>query len=311
LAMGGNFTEPIFILLGITDTPWAQIPLFGLFLLIYIITLAGNVGLMLLVWVTPSLHTPMYFFLTHFSLADVCYSTVISPKMLTDLLFGNKTISFAGCVAQFHLFALFATAECHLLAAMAYDRHAAVCHPLRYAAAMSPRACWQLLAWSYLAASLSALAYTSCTFGGSFCGPRRIDHFFCDAGPVLRLACSDTRGSEAAIFALAAANGLGTGLLILLSYGLVLRAALGPRSAPGRAGAFRTCASHLGSVSVFYGSLFFMYLQPASRHGSRDKVASVFYTVLSPMLNPFIYGLRNTEVKAALGKCGRRVLNRC
>ncbi|NWW60722.1 O1038 protein, partial [Ifrita kowaldi] len=310
-AMGGNHTQPKFILLGITDAPWAQAPLFGLFLLIYIVTLVGNVGLMLLVWVAPSLHTPMYFFLAHLSLADVCYSTIISPRMLTDLLFGNKTISWAGCVTQFHLFALFATAECHLLAAMAYDRHAAICHPLLYVTVVSPRACRQLLACSYLVASLSALVYTSCIFGGSFCGPRQVDHFFCDASPMLRLVCSDTRGSEAAIFGLAAANGLGTGVVILLSYGRILRTILGMRLAPSRARAFHACASHLVSVSVFYGALFFMYLQPASRHGSRDKVASVFYTVVSPMLNPFIYSLRNKEVKAALGKCRRRMLNHC
>ncbi|KAM4898625.1 olfactory receptor 8U3-like [Sylvia borin] len=309
--MGGNHTQPMFILLGMTDTPWAQAPLFGLFLLIYVVTLVGNMGLVVLVWVAPSLHTPMYFFLTHLSLADICYSTVISPKMLTNLISGNKTISWAGCVTQFHLFALFVTAECHLLAAMAYDRHVAVCHPLRYVTVMSPRACWQLVALSYLVASLSALLYTGCTFGGSFCGPCRVDHFFCDSSPVLRLACSDTRGSEAAIFGLATANGLGTSAAILLSYGRVLRAVLGMRSAPSRARAFHTCASHLVSVSVFYGTLFFMYLQPASRHGSRDKVVSVFYTVVSPMLNPFIYSLRNKEVKAALGKCRRRVLNLC
>lgn len=309
--MGGNHTQPKFTLLGITDTPWAQAPLFGLFLLIYIVTLLGNVGLIVLVWVAPSLHTPMYFFLAHFSLADVCYSTVISPKMLTDLLFGNKTISWAGCVTQFHLFALFATAECHLLAAMAYDRHVAICHPLLYATVVSPRACWQLVAWSYLVASLSALVYTSCIFGGSFCGPHQVDHFFCDASPVLRLVCSDTHGSEAAVFALATANGLGTSVVILLSYGRILHTILGMRLAPSRARALHTCASHLVSVSVFYGALFFMYLQPASRHGSRDKVASVFYTVVSPMLNPFIYSLRNKEVKAALGKCRRRMLNRC
>ncbi|NXR43935.1 O1038 protein, partial [Hippolais icterina] len=303
----GNHTQPKFILLGITDTPWAQAPLFGLFLLIYVVTLVGNIGLMVLVWVAPSLHTPMYFFLTHLSLADVCYSTVISPKMLTGLLFGNKTISWAGCVTQFHLFALFATAECHLLAAMAYDRHVAVCHPLTYVTAVSPRACWQLLAWSYLSASLSALIYTGCTFGGSFCGPRRVDHFFCDASAVLRLVCSDARGSQATILGLAAAHGLGTGAVILLSYGRILRTVLGMRSVPSRARAFHTCAAHLVSVSVFYGTLLFMYLQPASRHGSRDKVASIFYTVVSPMLNPFIYSLRNKEVKAALRKCRRRM----
>uniref|UniRef100_A0A803VSW1 G-protein coupled receptors family 1 profile domain-containing protein n=1 Tax=Ficedula albicollis TaxID=59894 RepID=A0A803VSW1_FICAL len=293
--MGGNYTQPRFILLEITDSPWAQAPLFGLFLLIYIITLARNIGLIFLVWVAPSLHTPMYFFLTHFSLANICYSTIISPKMLTDLLFGNKTISWAGCVTQ----------PCHLLAAMAYNRHMAVCHPLRYVLAVSPQACWQLVAWSYLVASLSALLYTCCTFGGSFCGPRWVDHFFCDASPVLRLACSD---SELTIFALATTNGLGTSVVILLSYGRILRTVLRMCSAPSRARAFHTCASHLASVSVFYGTLFFMYLQPASWHGSRDKVASVFYTAVSPMLNPFIYSLKNKEVIAALEKCRRRIV---
>ncbi|NXD31330.1 OR5BC protein, partial [Spelaeornis formosus] len=309
-AMGGNHTQSEFILLGITDTPWAQAPLFGLFLLIYIVTLVGNIGLMVLVWVSPSLHTPMYFLLSHFSLADICYSTVISPKMLTGLLFGNKSISWAGCMIQFHLFALFVTAECHLLATMAYDRYMAICHPLTYVT-VSPRACWHLVAWSYLVASLSALIYTGCTFGASFCGSHQVDHFFCDASPVLRLACSHARSSEVTIFILATANGLGTSVVILLSYGHILHTILSSHSALGRARAFHTCASHLASVSLFYGTLFFMYLQPASWHGSRDKVASVFYAVVSPMLNPFIYSLRNREVKGALGKCRRRILNLC
>ncbi|KFP87046.1 Olfactory receptor 1020, partial [Acanthisitta chloris] len=299
---GGNHTQPTFILLGIAGSLGVQAPLFGLFLLIYLVTLVGNVGLMVLVWVIPRLHTPMYFFLSHFSLADVCYSSVVSPRMLRDLLLGHKAISWAGCVAQFHIFAFFVTAECHLLAVMAYDRHVAICHPLLYVTVISSRVCWQLVAWSYLIAFLSAIIYTSCTFGGSFCGPYQIDHFFCDVSPVLKLVCSDTHSSEMVIFVFATINGVSTSLVILLSYICILRTVLRMSSAPSRARAFHTCASHLLSVSLFYGTLFFMYLQPASRHSSLDKVASVFYTVVTPMLNPFIYSLRNKEVKGALGK---------
>ena len=308
--MGGNQTQTKFVLLGITDSPCVQAPLFGLFLLIYIVTLVGNIGIMVLVWVVPSLHTPMYFFLTHFSFADVCYSTVISPKMLADLLSENKTISFAGCMMQFHGFAFFATAECHLLAVMAYDRHVAICNPLLYVTVISSRVCWQLVALSYLIAFLSAIIYTGCMFGVSFCGPNQIDHFFCDVSPVLKLACSDTHSSEMIIFALVTLNGVSTGTIILLSYIFILRAVLRMCSAQSRSRAFNTCASHLTAISLFYGTIFFSYLQPVSSHSSLDKVASIFYTVVTPMLNPFIYSLRNKEVKSALVKC-RRALNRC
>ncbi|NXW83182.1 O1020 protein, partial [Alopecoenas beccarii] len=307
--MGGNHTQTKFVLLGITDSPRAQTLLFGLFLLIYVVTLVGNIGIIVLVWVVPSLHTPMYFFLTHFSFAEVCYSTVISPKMLADLLSENKTISFAGCAMQFHFFAFFATAECHLLAAMAYDRYVAICNPLLYMTVISSHARWRLVALSYLLAFLSAAIYTSCTFGGSFCGPNRIDHFFCDISPVLKLVCSDTRSSEVAIFAFVIINTVGTSTIILVSYTCILRAVLRTRLTQSRSRAFHTCTSHLTAVSLFYGTIFFMYLQPVSSHGSLDKVASIVYTVVTPMLNPFIYSLRNKEVKGALVRFRRRMLN--
>ncbi|NXI95764.1 O1020 protein, partial [Psophia crepitans] len=302
-----NHTQIKFILLGITESPYVQAPLFGLFLLIYIITLVGNIGIMVLVWMVPSLHTPMYFFLTHFSFADVCCATVISPKMLTDLLSENKTISFAGCVMQFHCFAFFAAAECHLLAVMAYDRHVAICNPLLYMTVISSHVCRQLVASSYLIAFLSAIIYTACTFGGSFCGPNQINHFFCDASPVLKLACSDTRSNEMVIFAFVAINAVGTSVIVLLSYICILRMVLRMHSAWSRSRAFNTCACHLIAVSLFYGTIFFTYLQPASSHSSLDKVASIFYTIVTPMLNPFIYSLRNKEVKCALAKCRRRM----
>ncbi|XP_013055615.3 olfactory receptor 5AP2-like isoform X1 [Anser cygnoides] len=307
--MVGNHTLTKFVLLGITDSLFAQVPLFGLFLLIYIFTLVGNIGIMVLVWAVPSLHTPMYFFLTHFSFTDICYSTVISPKMLADLLSENKTISFAGCVMQFHGFVFFATAECHLLAVMAYDRYVAIRNPLLHVVVISRRICKQLVAASYVVAFLSAIVYTVCTFGGSFCGPNQIDHFFCDASPVLKLVCSDTHSSEIVIFITVAINAVGTGVVILLSYICILHTVLRMHSSGSRSRAFNTCASHLMAISLFYGTIFFMYLQPASSHGSLDKVASVFYTLVTPMLNPLIYSLRNKEVKDALVKSRRKVLS--
>ncbi|XP_033918063.1 olfactory receptor 1020-like [Melopsittacus undulatus] len=307
--MGGNHTQIEFILLGITDRPCAQTPLFVFFLMIYIVTLVGNVGIITLVRVSPSLHTPMYFFLTHFAFTDICYSTVISPRMLADLLSEDKTISFTACMMQFFTFAFFATVECHLLAMMAYDRHVAICQPLLYVTIISSRVCWQLVASSYLFAFLSAIIYTWCVFRGSFCGPNRIDHFFCDEFPVLKLVCSDTHSSEMIIFALFTINNVGTIVVILLSYISVLRTVLRMCSAQSRARAFHTCSSHLMAVSLYFGPAFFMYLQPPSSHRSLDKVASTFYTVVTPMLNPFIYSLRNKEVKGALIKCRRRLFN--
>ncbi|XP_033918092.1 olfactory receptor 1020-like [Melopsittacus undulatus] len=307
--MRGNHTQIKFILLGITEKPWAQTALFVLFLLIYIVTLVGNVGIITLVRVSPSLHTPMYFFLTHFAFTDICYSTVISPRMLADLLSEDKTISFTACMMQFFTFAFFATVECHLLAMMAYDRHVAICQPLLYVTIISSRVCWQLVASSYLFAFLSVIICTWSMFGGSFCGPNHIDHFFCDEFPVLKLMCSDTHSSEMIIFALFTINAVSAVVVILLSYISIIRTVLRMCSAQSRAKAFHTCASHLMAVCLFFGSGFFMYLQPSSSHRSLDKVASIIYTVVTPMLNPFIYSLRNKEVKGALIKCGRRLLH--
>ncbi|XP_033920710.1 olfactory receptor 1038-like [Melopsittacus undulatus] len=307
--MGGNHTQTKFILLGITESPHAQTPLFVLFLLIYIVTLVGNVGIIILVRLSPSLHTPMYFFLTHFAFIDICYSTAISPRMLADLLSEDKTISFTACMMQYLMFAFFGVSECHLLAMMAYDRHVAICQPLLYVTIISSRVCWQLVASSYLFAFLCAIVYTWCVFGGSFCGPNHIDHFFCDVVPVLKLVCSDTHSSEIVFFTFITINLVGTGMVILLSYISIIRTVLRMCSAQSRAKAFHTCASHLMVVSIFFGTGLFMYLQPSSSHRSLDKVASIFYTAVTPMLNPFIYSLRNKEVKGALIKCVRRLFS--
>ncbi|XP_061334433.1 olfactory receptor 5AP2-like [Pezoporus flaviventris] len=304
--MGGNHTQTEFILLGITDNPYAQTPLFVLFLLIYIVTLVGNFGITILVRVSPSLHTPMYFFLTHFAFTDICCSTVISPRMLADLLSEDKTISFTGCMMQFLTFVFFAAIECQLLAVMAYDWHVAICHPLLYVTIISSPVCWQLVASSYVFSFLSVIICTWCVFGGSFCGLNRIDHFFCDVVPVLKLVCSDMHSSEMVIFGFITINAVLASVVILLSYISILRTVLRMCSAQSRARAFHTCASHLMAVSMYFGTGFFMYLQPPSSHRSLDKVASIFYAVLIPRLNPFIYSLRNREVKRSLMKCGRR-----
>ncbi|XP_033918159.1 olfactory receptor 8U9-like [Melopsittacus undulatus] len=307
--MAGNHTQIEFILLGITDRPCAQTPLFVLFLLIYIVTLVGNVGIITLVRVSPSLHTPMYFFLTHFAFTDICYSTVISPRMLADLLSEDKTISFTACMMQFLTFVFFGSAECHLLAMMAYDRHVAICQPLLYVTIISSRVCWQLVASSYLFAFLSAIICTLYTFGGSFCGSNHMNHFFCDVVPVLKLVCPDNHSSEMIIFAFLTINVVGTSMVIFLSYISIIRTVLRMCSAESKARAFHTCGSHLMALSLFFGTAFFMYLQPPSSHRSLDKVASIIYTVVTPMLNPFIYSLRNKEVKGALIKIRRRFLN--
>ncbi|XP_065540501.1 olfactory receptor 5AP2-like [Lathamus discolor] len=307
--MGGNQTQIEFILLGITDSPHVQTPLSMLFVLIYIVTLVGNLGIIILVRVSPSLRTPMYFFLTHFAFIDICCSTDISPRMLADLLSEDKTISFTGCMMQFLTFAFFATIECHLLAMMAYDWHVAICHPSLYVTIISSHVCRQLVASSCLFAFLSAIIYTWCVFGGSFFGPSHVVHFFCDEVPVLKLVCSDTHSSEMVIFAFITINLVGMSVIILLSYISIIRTVLRMCSTESRARAFQTCISHLMAVSMYFGSAFFMYLQPPSSHRSLDKVASIFYALLIPMLNPFIYSLRNKEVKGGLLKCGRRLFS--
>uniref|UniRef100_A0A8V5GHR5 Olfactory receptor n=1 Tax=Melopsittacus undulatus TaxID=13146 RepID=A0A8V5GHR5_MELUD len=299
-----------FSLVGFTEEPLTQGNLFLLFLLTYLVTIVGNLGIIILIRASPHLHSPMYYFLGNLAFVDLCSSTIVTPKvMLADLLSEDKTISFTACMMQFFTFAFFATVDCHLLAMMAYDRHVAICQPLLYVTIISSRVCWQLVASSYLFSFLSAIIYTWCVFGGSFCGPNHIDHFFCDEFPVLKLVCSDTHSSEMIFFSFVTINAVGASMFILLSYISIIRTVLRMCSAHNRTRAFHTCASHLMAVSMYFGPAFFMYLQPSSRHGSLDKVASIFYAMVTPMLNPFIYSLRNKEVKGALLKCRSRFFN--
>ncbi|XP_030417672.1 olfactory receptor 1019-like isoform X2 [Gopherus evgoodei] len=301
MSRGNHTTVTEFILLGLTHCPEVEVVLFVLFLAIYVTTLVGNIGIIMLIHINSCLHTPMYFFLSNLAFLDLSYSSAIAPKMLVNFLAQSKTISFTCCAMQMYLFAAFADAECLILAAMAYDRYVAVCNPLLYMPIMSRRVCVSLIAGAYISGSVSSLIHTSSTFSLSFCGSNVINHFFCDIPPLLALSCSDTHINELLLFSLCGFIQTSTFLVILISYAYVLAAILRIHSTEGRHKAFNTCTSHLIAVALFYGTLLFMYLRPSSSYSlDADKVVSVFYTVVFPMLNPLIYSLRNKEVKEAL-----------
>ncbi|NWZ41933.1 O1030 protein, partial [Brachypodius atriceps] len=302
MAAKGNGTPSAhFVLLGFSEQGNIQLVLFVVFLVIYVVTLLGNVGLLLLIRLVAHLHTPMYFFLSSLAFLDLCYSSCITPRLLRDLLDEDKVISHSACLAQFYFYVAFATTECYLLAAMAYDRYVAICHPLLYSLSMSPGICVLLVAGSCLAGATNAALHTGLALGLNFCGPKVIDHFYCEGPPLFALSCTEPAPNELGMFIMVGFNLAATILAILLSYTFILAAVLGSHSAAGKRKALSTCASHLGVVVLFYGSLVSMYSRHSSRSSrERDKAASVFYTMVTPMLNPFIYSLRNQEVKAGL-----------
>ncbi|KFV54104.1 Olfactory receptor 1102, partial [Tyto alba] len=290
-------------LVGLTENPRLQAPLFVLFLLIYFITLAGNLGMVALIGSSSRLQSPMYFFLSNLSLLDACYSSVVAPRTLMNLLMVKKTISLAGCATQLFFFIGFGTTECFLLAAMAYDRYVAICSPLLYPSIMSPRVCILLVVGSYVLGLLHSSVHTDFTFSLSFCPPATVDHFYCSIMPVLALSCSDTRVNRRLIFGLGGLVEMVTVLAILISYSFILSAISKIRSAKGRHKAFSTCTSHLAGVTIFHGSILALNFRPrASATLSTDKIFAVFYSLVVPMLNPLIYSLRNREVKDALRK---------
>ncbi|XP_067406794.1 olfactory receptor 5AR1-like [Emydura macquarii macquarii] len=301
MAAGNQTTVTKFILLGFSIDPRLEVTFSVLFLVMYLLTLVGNLGMIMVIRLDSRLHTPMYFFLSHLSLMDLGYSSAVTPKMLVNSLSGRKDISWSGCVAQMYFCGLCVNTECYLLAVMAYDRYVAICNPLLYRVVMSWRVCVHLAAGSYIVATLTMSVHVSSVFTLHFCDSNVINHFFCDIPPLLKLSCSSTYINELVLFALATLVGLITLLFILISYIYILCTILRIRSAKGRHKAFSTCASHLMAVTVYYGTLSFMYLRPSSSYSlDTDKVASVFYTAVSPMMNPLIYSLRNKEVKDAL-----------
>ncbi|NWR78837.1 O1052 protein, partial [Centropus unirufus] len=289
-----------FIFSGLTEHPQLKLILFTLFLGTYVLVLVGNLGLIILIRVSPKLHTPMYFFLGNLSFLDICCSSVVCPKMLLDLPRQTKVICFAGCLTQFYFYAAFATAEIYLLAVMAYDRYVAISKPLLYQAVMSSRVCVSLVAVSYLTGLVNATVHTSALLCLSFCSPSVIDDFCCDAPPLLIVSSTDTRLNEGLIFVLVGFNMMATNLVIFASYACIVVALGRMGSALGRRKAFSTCTSHLVAVATLYVSAAFNYMQPSSNSLQRKKIASVFYIIFVPMLNPIFYSLRNEEVKHAL-----------
>ncbi|XP_072613480.1 olfactory receptor 9Q1-like [Vulpes vulpes] len=295
-----------FLLIAFTDCPEWGLPLFLLFLSIYVISLLGNAGMVLLIRVDGRLHTPMYFLLGHLSFVDICYSSTIVPQMLAVLLQRGAALSYTCCAAQFFLFTFFGSIDCYLLALMAYDRYVAVCRPLLYVTIMTEKARWGFVAGAYGVGFSSAFVRTVTAFSLSFCG-NKIDFIFCDLPPLLKLTCGDSYTQEVVIIVFAIFVIPACMVAILVSYLFIVVAIMRIPSAGGRAKTFSTCASHLMTVSLFFGTLIFMYLRDNSGHSSQeDRVVSVFYTTVIPMLNPLIYSMRNKEVKEAL----RKVLER-
>ncbi|XP_007952040.1 olfactory receptor 5B3-like [Orycteropus afer afer] len=292
-----------FILLGISNDPELKIPLFILFTLIYLINVLGNLGVILLILVDSRLHTPMYFFLSNLSLADIGYSSAVTPTVLAGLLVGESIVSYNACAAQMFFFVIFAVVENFLLASMAYDRYAAVCKPLHYTTTMTTSACACLAIGSYTFGFLNASIHIGNTFSLSFCMSNAVHHFFCDIPAVMVLSCSDRHISEMVLIFMATFNVFFALLVILISYLFIFITIFKMHSAEGYQKAVSTCASHLTAVCIFYGTIIFMYLQPSSSHSmDTDKMASVFYTMVIPMLNPLVYSLRNKEVKSAFKK---------
>ncbi|KAF0883044.1 O5AS1 protein, partial [Crocuta crocuta] len=303
-----NYTMPTeFLLVGFTDYLPLRVTLFLVFLIVYTLTVVGNMSLIILVHINSSLQTPMYYFLGNLSFLDICYSTAITPKMLVNFLASRKSISPYGCALQMFSFGCLADAECLILAAMAYDRYVAICNPLLYPAVMSRRVCICFVVLAYFSGSMTSMVHVCLTFRLSFCGSNIVNHFFCDIPPLLALSCTDTHINELLLFALCGFIQTSTFVVIFISYFCILVTVLSIKSSGGKSKTFSTCTSHFIAVSLFYGTLLFMYLRPTTDYAlDTDKVVAVFYTVVFPMFNPIIYSFRNKDVKTALKKLVER-----
>ncbi|XP_047393880.1 olfactory receptor 1086-like [Sciurus carolinensis] len=297
-----NVTEvTVFVLKLFTDNPELQIFFFLLFLALYLFTLMGNLGLIVLDIADSRLHNPMYYILGVLSSIDTCYSSAITPNMLVEFLSREKAISFGACAAQMFLAVTCGTTECFLLAVMAYDRYVAIYNPLLYSVSMSPRVYVLLMVASCVGGTLHAITHTTATFSLSFCGSNIIKHVFCDIPPLLAISCSDTRPNQLLLFYFAGSIQICTILIILISYGFILLAILRIRSAEGKRKVFSTCGSHLTAVSISHGTAVFMYVRPTSNYAlEHDMTVSIFYTIFISMLNPLIFSLRNKDVKEAV-----------
>ncbi|XP_029420663.1 olfactory receptor 143-like isoform X2 [Nannospalax galili] len=292
-----------FILLGLTEQPELQLPLFVLFLVNYVVTLMGNLTLMNLICLNSHLHTPMYFFLFNLSCIDFCYSCVFTPKMLMSFVLTKNTISFTGCMTQLFFFCFFVNSESYVLTAMAYDRYVAICQPLLYMFVMSPRICSLLMFCSYLMGFAGAMAHTGCMIRLHFCDSNIINHYMCDIFPLIQLSCSSTYTyvDELVSAVLVTTVVIVSSLFILTSYALILCNIVRMPSSKGWFKAMGTCGSHIITVSLFYGSGLLTHIQPSSAESvDKQKFFSVFYTLVVPMVNPLIYSLRNKDIKLAV-----------
>uniref|UniRef100_A0A9L0K130 Olfactory receptor n=1 Tax=Equus asinus TaxID=9793 RepID=A0A9L0K130_EQUAS len=302
--MGNHTTITKFVLLGLSDACELQMLIFLALLLTYLLTLLGNLLIVIITLMDRRLHTPMYYFLHNFAVLEIWFTSVIFPKMLTNILTGHKTISLAGCFLQLFFYFFLGTTEFLLLAVMSFDRYVAICNPLRYATIMSKRVCVQLVLSSWLAGFLLIIVPSFILFQQPFCGPNIINHFFCDSFPLLELICADTSLIEFLSFIEAIFTLLGTLSVTATCYGHILHTILRIPSAKERQKAFSTCSSHITVVSLFYGSCIFMYIRSdkGDQGEDRNKVVALLNTVVTPMLNPFIYTLRNKQVKQVFRK---------
>nr|XP_004650769.2 olfactory receptor 2D3-like [Jaculus jaculus] len=307
--MGGENQSYVaeFILLGLSQDPKIQILLFCVFLLIYLLSLFGNLLIIILIQTDSRLHTPMYFFLKNLSLADLCFSTSIVPQMLVHFLVKKKTISFAGCSVQIVVFLLAGCTECALLAVMSYDRYVAVCKPLHYSTIMTQRVCVHMAIVSWISGAFACSVDSAFTLYIPYQGQNIINHYFCEPPALLKLASADTYNAEMALFLVGVIILLAPVSLILVSYWYIISTVIQMKSGEGRLKVFSTCGSHLTVVVLYYGSGIFAYMRPNSKTMSeKDKVISVLYSVMTSMLNPIIYSLRNKDVKGALRKLAVR-----
>uniref|UniRef100_A0A8W4F9K3 Olfactory receptor n=2 Tax=Sus scrofa TaxID=9823 RepID=A0A8W4F9K3_PIG len=292
-----------FILAGLTERRELQQPLFYLFLMIYIVTMVGNLSLIILIGLNSHLHTPMYYFLFNLSFIDLCYSSVFTPKMLMSFVSRGNIISYVGCMTQLFFFLFFVISECYMLTSMAYDRYVAICNPLLYKVTMSHQVCSVLALAAYVMGLAGASAHTGCMLRLTFCSVNVINHYLCDILPLLQLSCTSTYVNEVVVLIVVGVNITVPSFTILISYIFIITSIFHIKSAQGRSKAFSTCSSHIIALSLFFGSGAFMYLKYSSP-GSMEqgKVSSVFFTNVVPMLNPLIYSLRNKDVKVALRK---------
>ncbi|XP_003261765.2 olfactory receptor 5K2 [Nomascus leucogenys] len=291
-----------FILTGFTDHPELKTLLFVVFFAIYLITMVGNIGLVALILTYRRLHTPVYLFLGNLALVDSCCACAIIPKMLENFFSEDKRISLYECVVQFYFLCTVETADCFLLAAMAYDRYVAICNPLQYHIMTSKKLCIQMTTGAFIAGNLHSMIHVGLVFRLVFCGSNHINHFYCDILPLYRLSCVGPFINELVLFIFSGSIQVFTIGSVLISYLYILLTIFRMKSKEGRAKAFSTCASHFSSVSLFYGSIFFIYIRPNLLEGGNDIPAAILFTIVVPLLNPFIYSLRNKEVISVLRK---------